>query len=118
MRFQDSPLIAHLVVYGDAQPFLVAGVWVRPEVGGLSEAQLEAQIQAEIDAVNAQLARYESIKRFAIMPSPLTVENGLLTTTLKVKRKKVYEAFMALTMAAARSGSLMSAAPLKFETRL
>lgn len=95
VRFQDSPLIAHLVVYGDAQPFLVAGVWVRPEVTNLSEAALEAQIQAEIDAVNAQLARYESIKRFAIMPSPLTVENGLLTPTLKVKRKKVYEAFRA-----------------------
>ena len=52
-----------------------------------------ALVQQRIDKVNAQLASYETIKKFALMPQPLTVEGGLLTPTLKVKRKKVYEAF-------------------------
>jgi long-chain acyl-CoA synthetase len=43
--------------------------------------------------VNAHLASYESIKEFVIMDRPLTVEGGLLTPTLKIRRKRVYEAF-------------------------
>jgi long-chain acyl-CoA synthetase len=43
--------------------------------------------------VNAQLASYETIKKFAIIDTPLTVESGLLTSTLKVRRKQVYQAF-------------------------
>ncbi len=90
LRFKDDPLIEHLVVYGDSKRYLVAGVWVTPEL----EAQdLEAKVQARIDTVNAQLARHETIKRFKIMERPLTVEGGFLTATLKLKRKKVYEAF-------------------------
>ena len=43
--------------------------------------------------VNSQLASYETIKRFALLPIDLTVENGFLTPTLKVKRKKVEAEF-------------------------
>ena len=39
------------------------------------------------------LARFEQIKTFCIVDTPLTVARGLLTSTLKVRRKKVYEAF-------------------------
>jgi len=104
MRFADEPLFAHVVVYGDGQKYLVAGVWANDEV---LRAELEKQgvaadsheeagkalLQARIDKVNAELAHHEAIKRFVVMPRPLTVQNGLLTATLKVRRKKVYEAF-------------------------
>ena len=43
--------------------------------------------------MNGELASHETIKRFAIMDRPLTIDGGLLTPTLKVRRKKVYEAF-------------------------
>jgi long-chain acyl-CoA synthetase len=102
-RFADDPFIAHVVVYGDGQKYLVAGVWVNEATveahlaasgvtGDRTEA-IRALVQQRIDKVNAQLASYETLKRFAIIPQPLTVEGGLLTPTLKVKRKKVYEAF-------------------------
>ncbi|MEO7094861.1 MAG: hypothetical protein ABI175_16500, partial [Polyangiales bacterium] len=50
-------------------------------------------VQQRIDKVNAELASYETIKTFAVMKPALTVDGGLLTPTLKVRRKKVYEAF-------------------------
>ncbi len=50
-------------------------------------------VQARVDAVNAELARFEQIRKFRVMDVPLTVASGLLTTTLKVKRKKVCETF-------------------------
>jgi hypothetical protein len=48
-----------------------------------------AQIQKQIDAVNAKFARIEQIKRFAILDRDLTQADGELTPTLKVKRAVV-----------------------------
>jgi long-chain acyl-CoA synthetase len=99
LRFRDDPMIAHVVVYGDAKKFLVAGVWlnedaVNAQLGNeKSEAARRALIQKRIDRINAELASYESIKKFAIISEPLTVEAELLTPSLKVRRKKVYERF-------------------------
>jgi long-chain acyl-CoA synthetase len=87
-RFVDDPVIERVVVYGDARPYLVAAVWVRPEVPAEERAQLAAQ---SIETVNAQLARYETIKRYFIVDAPLTVEDGTLTSSLKLRRKAVYE---------------------------
>jgi long-chain acyl-CoA synthetase len=97
VRFNDDPLIAHAVVYGDSKRFLVAGLWLNPGAApaDATPEQLKAMLQRSVDKVNEQLASYESIKKFVIMPRPLTVQDGLLTATLKVRRKKVYEAFHA-----------------------
>lgn len=103
-RFADDPLIAHVVVYGDSKRFLVAGVWPNHAAvdaylaaqGVAPEARREAiraLLQQRVDKVNNDLASYETIKKFAILEPPLSVEAGLLTATLKVRRKKVYEAF-------------------------
>jgi len=102
LRFRDDPLIAHVVVFGEGQRFLVAGVWlnaaaVDAKLESIPEASRAAEtrklVQQRIDEVNAQLASYETIKKFEIIDAPLTVEGGLLTSTLKVRRKQVYQAF-------------------------
>jgi long-chain acyl-CoA synthetase len=102
LRFRDDPLIAHVVVYGDAKKFLVAGVWLNDEAVNASlanvasegrEAARRALVQKRIDQVNTALASYETIKKFAIIEEPLTVEGELLTASLKVRRKKVYDRF-------------------------
>lgn len=98
MRFRDDPYIEHLVVYGDGKKYLVAGVWLtegaRSELGPeASDEARQALVQSRIDAVNETLARYESLKYFAILDEPLTIESGLLTPTLKVRRKKVVERY-------------------------
>ena len=83
-RFVDDPVIERVVVYGDARPYLVAAVWLRPDA-------LAADAASRIDAINGELARHETIKRHFIAELPLTVEDGLLTSSLKLRRKAVYE---------------------------
>jgi long-chain acyl-CoA synthetase len=107
LRFKGEPLIAHLVVFGDGKKFLTALVDIDEEVarsrlirhGDLSSVAPRHHphvcqwVQLSIDKVNAQLAGYETIKRFCVAEEPFTVEAGLLTPSLKVKRKQVYERF-------------------------
>ena len=118
MRFRDDPLIEHVVVYGDDKKYLVAGVWVDHNAvadavadavaGRLGDpagqadragAALDDLIADRIAAVNDTLARHETIKRFRVMnrdrTGELTVESGLLTASLKIRRKKIYDAFRA-----------------------
>lgn len=103
--FASDPLFAHVVAYGDGRKYLVAGVWLDADVlterltavGAACDdaGARETLVQAAVDAANAKLARFEQIKRFRIMERPLTVDEGLLTSTLKVRRKHVYKAFSA-----------------------
>jgi long-chain acyl-CoA synthetase len=86
-RFAGDPVVERLVVYGDGKPYLVAAVWARPEV---PRADRERRIAARLEAVNGELARHETIKRFFVEEAPLTVEDGLLTSSLKLRRKAVY----------------------------
>ena len=50
-------------------------------------------IQEAVDATNAKLARYETIKKFAIVETDFSVESGELTPSMKVKRKVVESKF-------------------------
>ena len=103
VRFQNDPLIAHVVVYGDSRRYLTAGVWVNRDAAqaavdsngadGDLDAWIAARVAARVEQVNGELASYETIKRYRIFDEPLTVEGGLLTPTLKVKRKAVYARF-------------------------
>ncbi len=103
-RFADDPIFSHVVVFGDGKSYLVAGVWLNPEAVdtqleamGVADreraATIEALVAASMERVNADLARYETIKRWRIMDTPLTIARGLLTSTLKIRRKRIYEAF-------------------------
>jgi long-chain acyl-CoA synthetase len=107
VRFRDDPFLQHVVVYGDGKRYLVACVWINEaacsahlaeKAGGTlgpdarAEA-LRALVQGRIDRVNGELASYETIKRFAILAEPLTVDGGHLTPTLKLRRKQVYATF-------------------------
>jgi len=87
-RLADDPAIERIVVYGDARPYLVAAVWLRAGVPRDERDRLAAKRIAEL---NAELARHETIKRHFIVDEPLSVEAGTLTSSLKLRRKIVYE---------------------------
>ncbi|MBA3819197.1 MAG: long-chain fatty acid--CoA ligase [Deltaproteobacteria bacterium] len=90
-RFVDDPLIERVVVYGDSRPYLVAAVWVRPDAATVPRDERDRLVAARVEDINRELARHEGIKRHFVAETPLTVENGLLTASLKLRRKAVYE---------------------------
>lgn len=62
----------------------------------LNDPQVLELIQKEIEAVSKELASYETIKKFALVEQPFTIESGELTPTLKVKRNVVEERYKSI----------------------
>ena len=56
-----------------------------------ADPAVTARIQAGVDRMNQGLARPETIKRFAVLPTEFTVESGELTPSQKVRRRAVAE---------------------------
>lgn len=99
----QSPFIAQAVYCGDEKPYCVALVTLN--IGTIKEAlkakkitpveplhtqpEVIALLDAAREATNKQLSSFEAVKKIAIIPEEFTVENGILTPTLKVKRKVV-----------------------------
>ena len=54
---------------------------------------MRAALQEDVDTLNQGVNRWETIKKFAILPRDLSEEEGELTASLKVKRKVVEEHF-------------------------
>jgi long-chain acyl-CoA synthetase len=105
---KQSRYISQAVMYGDRRAFPVALITLDPDeifpwaserglpedLGALSSAdEVRALVQEELDRANAHYAPVEQIKKFAILERDLTVEDGELTPTLKVKRSVVNERF-------------------------
>jgi long-chain acyl-CoA synthetase len=55
--------------------------------------QVIARIQKEVKKFNSNFADYEQVKRFTLIPEEWTPQNGLLSPTLKVKRKVVQKTY-------------------------
>jgi len=97
--------VSYCHLHADRRAYPTALVCVEPErlrafaaergLPGTTAAELRehpvlvARVQEAVDAANGRLARYEQIRRFAILPAELSVEGGELTPTLKVKRREV-----------------------------
>ncbi len=79
---KSSPKIREALVLGDGKKFIAA--LIAPAPGATHE-----EIAAEVDKVNSTHASFERLKRFELIPDDLTIENGFLTPSLKLKRKKV-----------------------------
>ena len=96
---RERPGISNAMVVGDRRPFVVALVTpdreavaaTHPELGDapVDDPRIIALMASEVDAVNARLARFESIKRFAVVEPDFSVEGGELTVTLKLKRRVI-----------------------------
>lgn len=85
-----SPYISNVIVHGDRRKYCVALVTLDPDTAsGLAKADAEAEVENVIKTVNAQLARHETIKRFAVLEHDFSVEDGLLTASLKPRRREI-----------------------------
>lgn len=58
--------------------------------------EVKARIEKEIEKLNSKLGNWEQIKKIELMPEVWSVENGLLTPTMKLKRKVIKEKYLDL----------------------
>ena len=77
--------VEQALVYGDNKPYLVALLVVSKEKKDLSNEI----VKNEIDKININLSKTEKIKKFIIINEQFTIENEMLTPTLKLKRYKI-----------------------------
>lgn len=101
----NDPLIAQFVAYGDRRKYLTAlvtleenelkrwaadnGIAEKDYVWLTKHPKVVEEVRRRINTVNAELAKYETIKDFRILDHVFTEETGELTPTMKVKRKVV-----------------------------
>jgi long-chain acyl-CoA synthetase len=100
---KSHAIVSQAMVYGDRRKFLSVLITVSEEQAkkiaadkGISYSDyadlvqkpaIQEAVKAAVDGINASLPSYETLKRFAVLPSDFTQETGELTPTLKVKRK-------------------------------
>ncbi len=104
---KDNRLINEAVVIGDRRKYLTALVTLDEEAATdflstkgssngtdfINNPAIVAEVTSAVERVNSTLAQVETIKKWTILSRNLTVEDGELTPTLKVKRKIVNENF-------------------------
>jgi len=84
----NEPEIDQCMVYGDKKNYLVA--LIVPSKDFLKEKE---KISNVIEKINKKLTLLEKIKRIQLIDENFSIENGLMTPTMKVKRKKVTEKY-------------------------
>lgn len=109
---RSHPLISQCIVLGDQRPFVAAIISLDPEMlpswlknHGLPEMSIaeaakdervRAELQKAVDAANETVSRAESIRKFTVIDTDFTEENGYLTPSLKLKRNVVVDDFSEL----------------------
>jgi long-chain acyl-CoA synthetase len=109
-RLRSRPPVGQCLVVGDNRPFVAALITLDPEtvahwlaVRGLPagtpmsevvrDPRMRADVQKAVDYANEAVSRAESIRAFTLIEGEFTEENGLLTPSLKVKRRAAQEAY-------------------------
>jgi long-subunit acyl-CoA synthetase (AMP-forming) len=106
-QLKQIAAVSQAVAIGDRRPYVVALLTLDParvaaEAGKAGSpartaeeasrcALFKAYLEKQVELVNASLARYEQVKKIAVLPRELSVEAGELTPTLKLKRRAVHE---------------------------
>lgn len=110
--FKRHSFISHAFLYGDGKPYcvmlftlnevelraLLSSAGIKVESGQkLSElSAVIGMVQDAVNRANSELASFESIKHFRILDQDFSIESGLLTPTLKLRRKQITARYLPL----------------------
>jgi long-chain acyl-CoA synthetase len=105
--FKMEPLVSHVLLIGDRLPYLAALFTINPAametIKGMQQwrdrpaeeaAQAPpvlAEIRKIVARVNRQLAPFEQIRRYRVLPREFSIERGELTATMKLRRTRALE---------------------------
>ncbi|GHF37554.1 MULTISPECIES: AMP-dependent synthetase/ligase [Streptomyces] len=108
-RVRAHPLISQCIVVGNDRPYVAALVTLDPEAVAhwlqmrdkppmepaelVRDPDLEAEIRRGVVAANTLVSQAESIRTFRILGAQFTEEQGLLTATLKLRRRAIEKAY-------------------------
>ena len=81
--------VEQVLVYGDNKPYLVSLIVLSSEQKSLTNEE----IKKEIKKVNKNLSKIEKIKKYFIIKNQFTIENNMMTPTLKLKRYKIIKTY-------------------------
>ena len=84
-----SNFIEQSLVYGDNKPYLVCLIVLSSEYKNIKNEE----IQREIEKINKNLSKIEKIKKFFVIKNQFTIENNMMTPTLKLKRYKIVKTY-------------------------
>ncbi|MDA7698207.1 long-chain fatty acid--CoA ligase [Candidatus Pelagibacter sp.] len=84
-----SNFIEQSLVYGDNKPYLVCLIVLSSEYKNIKNEE----IQKEIEKINKNLSKIEKIKKFIAIKNQFTIENNMMTPTLKLKRYKIIKTY-------------------------
>ncbi|MDA7780523.1 long-chain fatty acid--CoA ligase [Candidatus Pelagibacter sp.] len=84
-----SDFIEQSLVYGDNKPYLVCLIVLSSEYKNIKNEE----IQKEIEKINKNLSKIEKIKKYFIIKNQFTIENNMMTPTLKLKRYKIIKTY-------------------------
>ena len=81
--------IDQALVYGDNKPYLITLIVLNKDQKEISNDI----IYKEIEIINRNFSKIEKIKKFLVIEDQFTIENGLMTPTLKLKRYKIIQKY-------------------------
>ncbi len=85
----NSSFVDQTIVYGDNKPFLVALIVPSEE----KKLNFDKEFQKELEKINKNLTKIEKIKKYFVINEKFSIENGMLTPTLKLKRYKIVKMY-------------------------